>query len=1417
MVHQASPQTSIVATNDQVPEKEMPNDDSSEINKISAPPSDAPLVTITSTTTGGTWGTAATWVGGVVPVAANDVIIDGPVTVAANTTCASLTINAGKTLTINGTRNLTVTTNVSNSGTITLTPAASNAGRLTLAGNFTNNPGAYINCSSGTGTTTYFSMIIFNGSGAQTFTQNGNNASSATYTTYLQSNNTTGVTINGSSVFAGSFFCGATGAKFNLGVDMTFGETEGFPFNYASTSYVGSFNIGSNTLTLNNYFAAGSTYVINGGSNSSLVFAGSNLNQFCPPIVGGLNNLTVNNGVGLTLVSSLTVNGNLFLTSGEIMNTTSGVTLTLGNGSSVYNAGGLIYPTPAYGTAANFHYTGSTALTTGFELPASSTVLSNLVVNNSSGVTLNNAGSGSTSLLTQGFNAATLPSGWTTQVIVDGGTTGDVTLVPVTTSLYPTGITPSEGTYFLKFNSYNCAVGDQVLLKGPSFATTGYNNIIVRFDSYLDIQYINPDRIAVCYSTDGTTWTDIGGAYRFAYVGGTAAWKTYDVILPPSVNNLGAVYVGFRFTGAYGNDTHFDNVRVYGSTPVTNSITVNGFVKPTAGAFNLGNNVLTLAGTISTIGTGSVTAGGTSLVNVTGPASLPNNLFTGNAVQNLTINRSGGVTLGGNLTVNGTLSLTSGLVTTGSYTITAAGSVTGASASGYIDGKLARVYSTTGSKVFDIGKGGNYRPLTLNYSALTGTSTVTAEQTESAMSGTLPANTTLLTTGRYWTVTQTGGTDLNYYITLDATGYTPTGTVVGLKLDGGTIASYATTTPNYTNTTALTSFSDFALGDECIPPTSPTDASVDRNNFCANDPGNITLSYTGGSGKTLKWYADDCGVGTSIGSGNDLVIASPASSTTYYARWENDPCTPSACAGVTVTVYPQPTVDAISGLSDVCAGSDITLTDATPGGAWSSSDETKATVLGGVVTGVSAGAATITYTVGPDVNGCSNFVTHDVTVHALPSIAAIDGVGDVCDKGVITLTDATAGGTWSSSDETKATVVDGVVSGVSAGVVTITYTVGPDANGCSNFVTHGVTVHALPLAFAGTGSGSYCAGDPGLVVGLSGSQPGVSYSLWSSTTLLTDPPVAGTGDAISFGLQSTAGSLYVLAENTTTGCITRMDDCIVITITQPSPVGATISTPTTSVTAGQDVTFTAVAENGGSAPSYQWKVNGSDIGPNSATYTYKPANGDAVTCVITSNAACVSNNPATSNALVMTVTGIAANITVDGSVANGETQCYNATETITVAGGGNTFIVNSGGSANMIAGQNIIYYPGTTVLEGGYMLGKIFDGLYCGQKAPSVVTTTPDENAVPVVLSQSSFTLYPNPTAGKFTIEQTSGSLHERVRVEIYGMRGEKVLTGELPGEMKHDFSISGLPDGLYFVKVIAGEDTRTIKLIKTR
>ncbi|HRH66112.1 MAG TPA: hypothetical protein PLU53_07430 [Bacteroidia bacterium] len=74
---------------------------------------------------------------------------------------------------------------------------------------------------------------------------------------------------------------------------------------------------------------------------------------------------------------------------------------------------------------------------------------------------------------------------------------------------------------------------------------------------------------------------------------------------------------------------------------------------------------------------------------------------------------------------------------------------------------------------------------------------------------------------------------------------------------------------------------------------------------------------------------------------------------------------------------------------------------------------------------------------------------------------------------------------------------------------------------------------------------------------------------------------------------------------------------------------------------GAAATFTALPTNGGTTPAYQWKLNGTNVGTNSDTYTVSSLNnGDVITCVMTSNMPGVTANPATSNALTITVSPV---------------------------------------------------------------------------------------------------------------------------------------------------------------------------------
>jgi len=83
------------------------------------------------------------------------------------------------------------------------------------------------------------------------------------------------------------------------------------------------------------------------------------------------------------------------------------------------------------------------------------------------------------------------------------------------------------------------------------------------------------------------------------------------------------------------------------------------------------------------------------------------------------------------------------------------------------------------------------------------------------------------------------------------------------------------------------------------------------------------------------------------------------------------------------------------------------------------------------------------------------------------------------------------------------------------------------------------------------------------------------------------------------------------------------------------PAGITIAASANPFCPGSAVDYTATPVNGGSNPTYQWKVNGINAGINSSSFSYVPTNNDSVRCVINSNLSCVTGNPASSAKIIM--------------------------------------------------------------------------------------------------------------------------------------------------------------------------------------
>ena len=126
----------------------------------------------------------------------------------------------------------------------------------------------------------------------------------------------------------------------------------------------------------------------------------------------------------------------------------------------------------------------------------------------------------------------------------------------------------------------------------------------------------------------------------------------------------------------------------------------------------------------------------------------------------------------------------------------------------------------------------------------------------------------------------------------------------------------------------------------------------------------------------------------------------------------------------------------IGGATHICIGSPTTMNDVVSGGTWSSSNTTVATIdpSSGAVTGLSVGSTVFTYTVP------TGFVTTTVAVNPPPT--PILGLTTYCNGLSTLLSDSTADGVWTSSNPSVATAgyTTGLVSGISLGTATITYT-----------------------------------------------------------------------------------------------------------------------------------------------------------------------------------------------------------------------------------------------------------------------------------------------------------------------------------------------------------------------------------------
>ena len=379
-------------------------------------------------------------------------------------------------------------------------------------------------------------------------------------------------------------------------------------------------------------------------------------------------------------------------------------------------------------------------------------------------------------------------------------------------------------------------------------------------------------------------------------------------------------------------------------------------------------------------------------------------------------------------------------------------------------------------------------------------------------------------------------------------------------------------------------------------------------------------------------------------------------------------------------------------------------------------------------------------------------------------------------------------------------------AGASGGTITVKAN-----NSCGSGPTQSksVTVAQLPS-------------QPGTISGntpvCQGSTNTYSISAVSGATSYTwTLPSGWSGSSTSTSINATAGGsggTITVKANNSCGSGPTQSKSVTVSGTVPSQPGA-ITGPTT-VASGNTVTYSISSVSG--ATSYTWAYSGDGTPVGSGTsITLTPTSSGVLS--VTANNTCGSSPARTLSITVgstVPLTRFVQNITI----INGQTECYDAIQTITVAGSGTTVDIYSGGNATFIAGQHVFFEPGFHAHSGS--LGHAYitlTGNYCSNPAtmaPVADTITEQLSGFNKLIVEHGpdVNIYPNPTKGSFTIDFLGNEITSDIL--LLNFQGNQVYQTNCVNQLEKIIDIGNLPAGMYIIIIETPSHIITKKIVKT-
>ncbi|MCB9184764.1 MAG: T9SS type A sorting domain-containing protein [Flavobacteriales bacterium] len=629
----------------------------------------------------------------------------------------------------------------------------------------------------------------------------------------------------------------------------------------------------------------------------------------------------------------------------------------------------------------------------------------------------------------------------------------------------------------------------------------------------------------------------------------------------------------------------------------------------------------------------------------------------------------------------------------------------------------------------------------------------------------------------------------------------------GANISGATASTYtATLAGTYTVQTTANGCSSVSSGIPVTVGTTPaaTVSASGATTFCSGN--SVTLSVGTGTGYTYQWRRN----GTNV-SGATANTYSATATGSYSVVVSNGGCTAtSGNTSVTVNASPTATVTA-GGATSFCTGGSVTLNASTCTGCgyqW----RRNGTTLSGATSSSYSATTTGSYTVTVTRSGCSTTSSAtSVSVSSVPT-ASISASGSTtfCTGGGVQLNATTGAGLtyqWrlNGSSISGATSSSYMATGAGAYSVVI-------ANGACSTTSASTTVTVLPTPNVSCSANN---SNGTVSVTATGGQAPYTYA-WSTS------PVQTTATATV-----TASGSYNVNVTGANGCVSVCSTTITVGAAGCSGIR----------TESQGVW--GAPFNGSNPSSYlntQWAAafpapNYLTIGCGSRLMRFTTA--QAVVNALPSSgtaallpAGTTVNPTSISNTLIghLTALKISARVDeVDPAFSVSPVLLKNMVVTSGTFGGWTVQQLLD--HADLAIGGCVSQYPLVTIasalanINQGYQAGLLNNGyLTCPSGAGAIALDSQSWEDV----GKPEIMAYPNPMTESTTLQLSGLAAHAQLVVEVRDAHGalvETVANGVVPedGVARVMWMCSGRAAGIYYCRVIAGEDVLTQKLIVER